>query len=91
MLSLQHTVRLAPGTRQHTDRVRNRPVLLGPERMLILDEMAALIVSRLQGQPLAELCTQLAGEFDAPLAVVQQDVLALCQTLCEKGFVRHDA
>lgn len=90
MLTLQHSVRLAPGTRLQHDRVRQRRVLLGPERMLIIDDMAELILSRLQGQTLAALCAQLVTEFDAPAAEVEHDVLALFDTLCEKGFVLHD-
>ncbi|WP_024303982.1 pyrroloquinoline quinone biosynthesis peptide chaperone PqqD [Pseudogulbenkiania sp. MAI-1] len=90
MLTLDSTVRLAPGTRLQHDKVRERWVLLGPERMLIVDDMARLILERSRGQTVAELCQALATEFDAPLATVETDVLALFATMSEKGFLRHD-
>lgn len=90
MLTLASHVRLAPGTRLQHDKVRERWVLLGPERMLIVDEMARLILERSRGLSIAELCGQLACEFDAPPATVKADVLALFATMSEKGFLRHD-
>lgn len=90
MLTLEHTVQLAPGTRLQHDKVRERWVLLGPERMLIVDDMARLILERSTGVSIGQLCESLATEFAAPLATVQQDVLALFTTMSEKGFLRHD-
>ncbi|BAK78214.1 coenzyme PQQ biosynthesis protein D [Pseudogulbenkiania sp. NH8B] len=90
MLTLESTVRLAPGTRLQHDKVRERWVLLGPERMLIVDDMARLILERNRGQSIGALCASLAAEYAAPLDTVQQDVLALFTTMSEKGFLRHD-
>lgn len=90
MLTLDSTVRLAPGTRLQHDKVRERWVLLGPERMLIVDDMARLILERSRGQSIGALSQALAAEFDAPLATVESDVLALFTTMSEKGFLRHD-
>lgn len=90
MLTLDSKVRLAPGNRLQHDKVRDRWVLLGPERMLIVDEIAHLILERSRGLSIAELCGQLASEFDAPPATVENDVLALFATMHEKGFLRHD-
>ncbi|WP_174875299.1 pyrroloquinoline quinone biosynthesis peptide chaperone PqqD [Vogesella oryzae] len=90
MLSLSHRVQLAPGTRLQHDKVRQRWVLLGPERMLIIDELARLCLERSAGVSIGQLCDGLAAEFAAPLATVQQDVLALFTTMSEKGFLRHD-
>ncbi|MEQ6291765.1 pyrroloquinoline quinone biosynthesis peptide chaperone PqqD [Vogesella sp. GCM10023246] len=90
MLTLSHSVRLAPGTRLQHDKVRQRWVLLGPERMLIIDELARLCLERSAGVNIGQLCEGLAAEFAAPLTTVQQDVLALFTTMSEKGFLRHD-
>lgn len=90
MLSLASTVRLAAGTRLQHDAVRERWVLLGPERMLIVDDMARLILERSHGLTIGALCQALATEFDAPLATVETDVLALFTSMSEKGFLRHD-
>jgi pyrroloquinoline quinone biosynthesis protein D len=56
--------------------------------MLVLDEIAQLVVSRLAGQPVGELIAALAAEFDAPVEVIGQDVLGLLTTLADKGFLR---
>ena len=88
MISADSIVRLAPGTRLQQDTVRGGWVLLGPERMLVLDDIAQLVVSRLAGQPVDKLIAALAAEFDAPVEVIGQDVLGLLTTLADKGFLR---
>ena len=89
MISADSIVRLAPGTRLQQDTVRGGWVLLGPERMLVLDDIAQLVVSRLAGQPVGELIAVLAAEFDAPVEVIGQVVLGLLTTLADKGFLRY--
>ncbi|SPC18049.1 pyrroloquinoline quinone biosynthesis peptide chaperone PqqD [Cupriavidus taiwanensis] len=90
MLTLASCVRLAPGTRLQHDAVRQRWVLLGPERLLVLDDMARLILERSGDQTIGALCEALAGEFDAPLDTIQADVLALFSNMVERGFVRYE-
>lgn len=89
MLTLESRARLAPGTRLQHDAVRQRWVLLGPERLLVLDDMARLILERIGDQTIGALCKSLAGEFDAPLDTIQADVLALFASMSERGFLRH--
>ncbi|WP_439670614.1 pyrroloquinoline quinone biosynthesis peptide chaperone PqqD [Cupriavidus necator] len=90
MLTLEASVRLARGTRLQYDAVRQRWVLLGPERMLVLDDMARLIVERSNEHPtIGTLCDALAAEFDAPLATIQADVLALFTCMTQRGFLHH--
>jgi len=38
-----------------------------------------------------EAVESLAAEFDQPRDVIERDVLALCQTLGERGLIAHDA
>lgn len=88
MLTLDSTVRLALGTRLKHDTARQRWVLLGPERMLVLDDMARLILERSHDQTIRTLCDALAAEFQAPLTTIQADVLTLFATMKEKGFLQ---
>ena len=89
MMTLESRVRLAPGTRLQHDTVRQRWVLLGPERLLVLDDMARLLLERSGDQTIGALCNALAGEFDAPLETIQADVLALFGSMSEGGFLRY--
>ncbi len=89
MIAADSVVRLAPGVRMQQDAARGGWVLLGPERMLVLDDIAQLVISRLAGQSASELVAALAVEFDAPVEVIGADVLALLNTLADKGFVRY--
>lgn len=89
MLSAASYPRLAAGVRLHHDTARQQWVLLAPERMVVLDDIAQIIVSRCSGHAsVDEIAAALAAEFDAPVAVITQDVLSLLTTLAEKGCVR---
>lgn len=90
MLTLESRVRLAPGTRLQQDAVRQRWVLQGPERLLVLDDIAQLIIERSDNQTIGALCKALASEFDAPLETIQTDVLTLLTSMNEKGFLRYE-
>lgn len=82
--------RLAPGNRLKWDERRSVWVLLAPERMLELDEIAYAIVSRLSGQTLEQLSRDLAQSFGAPVEDIYRDVLTFLLRLNEKGYVRHE-
>jgi pyrroloquinoline quinone biosynthesis protein D len=70
------------------DDVRQRWVIMAPERMLIPDEVAVDILKGCDGTlPLDQLVAKLAEDYDAPPEMVAPDVFALLQDLCEKGFV----
>lgn len=90
MLTLGSRVRLAPGTRLQYDAVRERWVLLAPERMLVLDDIARTILERCNGQQVSALCDTLAADFDAPLAMIRSDVLVLLASMNMKGFLRYE-
>lgn len=80
--------RLAPGVRLKDDRARGQTVLLAPERVLVPDATAVEVLQRLDGvRSVAQLSQTLAAEYDAPVATIQADVLALLADLKEKGFV----
>lgn len=80
--------RLKPGVRLHFDRVRDRWVLLAPERILALDEPARAILEKIDGTtPLADIAAQLAREYEADAGYIEADAAALLRDLSDKGHV----
>lgn len=81
-------VRLPRGVRLHHDRVRNLPVLLGPERVLMLDDIGLAILTELDDAPhLSALMARLAARYDAPAAEIAGDVRAFLDDLQVKRLV----
>jgi pyrroloquinoline quinone biosynthesis protein D len=80
--------KLADFVRVQFDKARDRWVLQGPERVLVLDETGKEILDRATGKvTVAEIAAQLAAEFDAPADVITHDVLAVLILLAEKNFL----
>ncbi|MBB5874931.1 pyrroloquinoline quinone biosynthesis peptide chaperone PqqD [Xanthomonas sp. 3498] len=81
--------RLAAGVRLQHDRARAQWVLLAPERVIELDEIAHAIVSRCDGnRSLATIAAELAAEFEADPDEVARDVCELAQQLHAKRLLR---
>ncbi|QCO16134.1 PqqD family peptide modification chaperone [Azospirillum brasilense] len=88
-------VRLAPGVMLRQDRVRGHWQLLGPERVLILDEVALEVVRAVTARPQADqppatvgtAIAALAAQFDAPREEIAADVLELLGDMITKGFL----
>ncbi|WP_369943644.1 pyrroloquinoline quinone biosynthesis peptide chaperone PqqD [Xanthomonas medicagonis] len=81
--------RLAAGVRLQHDRARAQWVLLAPERVVELDNIAQAIVSRCDGvRSLAAIAAELATEFEADPAEVERDVLELAAQLHGKRLLR---
>ena len=83
------TIPLLPrGVRTHHDRVRERQVLLGPERALMLDDIGAAVLAEVDGRrSIAEISLALATRYDAPLADVQTDVAEFLGGLADMRLV----
>ena len=80
--------RLKSGRRLHRDSVRGRWVLLAPERIVELDEIAAEIVEDLDGlTAIDEIVADLAAAYEAPEPDIRADVEALIADLRAKGHV----
>lgn len=80
--------RLRPGVRLHWDRVRQRHVLLAPERVVELDDIAKAILERIDGTtPLDAIIAALATEYDADPEDVKADTAELLADLRAKGYV----
>lgn len=79
---------LPRGVRTHRDRVREADVLLGPERVLMLDQIGMAILQRLNGvATVADVTDDLAKCFEAPRDVIEPDVIEYLADLKNKGFV----
>ncbi len=81
--------RFAAGTKFRFDAVRERWVVLGPERLFLPDEHAVEILKLVDGQrSLDEIADVLAARFAAPREVIAADVAVMLRELAEKGAVR---
>ena len=82
MTALDPIVRMPRGVRLHHDRVRGLPVLLGPERALMLDDIGQAILNELGAElRLSELIDRLATRYAAPRAEIAGDVRAFLDDL----------
>lgn len=80
--------RLADHVKLRFDSIRQRWVVMAPERMLLPDEVAVEVLKCCDGAtPLGQIIARLAADYDAPPEVVGPDVVALLEDLCERGFV----
>ena len=79
---------LPRGVRLHHDRVRDRQVLLGPERVLMLDETGQAILSELDGRlSISRIAARLAKAYDAPEDAVAADVVDFVDGLARQRLV----
>lgn len=63
-------------------------MLQAPERVLVLDETSKDIVDRCTGRiTVGAIIEALAGEYDAPLDVIEHDVNAVLELLSSKTFL----
>lgn len=80
--------RLLRGVRVHQDRVRGTPVLLGPEVVLMLDEIGAAILAEVDGtRDIAAISAGLAARYAAPADMIAADVIDFLDGLAARRFV----
>ena len=80
--------RLAPGVKLRKDPKRGA-VLLGPERILELDEIAEAIVAQMDGtKRVSEIAAALAKEYEANADDIRADIDTLLKDLTTKGYVK---
>jgi pyrroloquinoline quinone biosynthesis protein D len=73
------------------DSVRDRWVILAPERILTPNEEATGVLLLCDGnRTVTEIAETLAQEHDADAGVITTDVLALLRDLAASGVIRHD-
>ena len=81
-------VALPPWVRMRFDKVRDRWVLLAPERVMFPCATSVDILSRLPGTTtLGGLIDGIAAEYDAPREVVASDVKVMLADLAAQGFL----
>jgi pyrroloquinoline quinone biosynthesis protein D len=81
---------LPPWVRMRFDKVRDRWVLLAPERVLFPCATSVEILTRLpQAASLGALIDGLAAEYEAERASIAADVKAMLGDLAEQGFLRQ--
>jgi len=67
---------------------RGRWIILAPERVFNPDETAVEVLKRLDGQrSVSEIAEALSQDYQAPLDVVTNDILAMLQDLADKGVL----
>jgi pyrroloquinoline quinone biosynthesis protein D len=82
------TLRFAAHVKFRHDETRGRWIVLAPERLLLPDELAVEILKLIDGARSVEAVVDaLAQRFEAPRAVIANDVVALLQDLADKGVL----
>ena len=80
--------RLARHIKLRHDTVRDRWMLLGPERVFTPDAVAMAVLKLCDGQrTVEEIADELAQTYAAPQARILSDVSAMLQDLADKGVV----
>jgi pyrroloquinoline quinone biosynthesis protein D len=79
--------RLPRGVRLRHDRVRERWVLLAPERIFELDEIGVEILKRCDGRSLDNMLQDLAKAFSATPDHIRGDVEGFLKGFAEKRVV----
>lgn len=76
------------GVRLSEDRVRNRWVLLAPERILELDQVAQAVLALCDGKrDVAQISGELARTYKADASEIMTDVKEMLGDLAAKHFV----
>ncbi|MGI9357345.1 MAG: pyrroloquinoline quinone biosynthesis peptide chaperone PqqD [Rhizobiaceae bacterium] len=88
----ESVLKLARGVKIREDTVRERTVLLAPERTVGLDETGIAILSRLDGEAsLAAVAADLANAYEAPKDVILTDATVFLQDLADRRFLENNA
>jgi pyrroloquinoline quinone biosynthesis protein D len=88
-LDVSATPRLATGMKFRFDSTRNAWIILGPERLFLPDEHAVEVLKLVDGQrTVAQIATDLAQRFDAPVDTIQADIWPMLESLAASGAIR---
>jgi pyrroloquinoline quinone biosynthesis protein D len=78
------TPRLPRGVRLRSDAVRNRWVLLAPERIFEVDDIGVEILKRCDGRSLDHLLADLASQFSVTPDDIRADVEVFLKDFAQK-------
>lgn len=83
-----HTPRLRRGVKLARDAARNTDILNAPERIVVLDDIAAEILKSCDGRnTIAAIAAQLAAAHCEDEELVRTDIIELLTDLSAQGFV----
>ena len=89
MTPLTTIPRFAPGMKFRLDQVRQAWVILGPERLFVPDEHAVEVLKLIDGtRSVADIATDLAARFDAPLETITADITPMLADLAARGAIK---
>jgi pyrroloquinoline quinone biosynthesis protein D len=87
-LSAHDIPHLPRGVRVHFDPVRSAQVLLAPERVFDLDDVAAEVLKLVDGQrTIRQIADTLAMKFDGERDVIEADVIEMLAELANKRIL----
>lgn len=70
------------------DKGRDRWVILAPERILTPDDTAVTVLQLCDGKAsVGEIAAKLAIDYNAPVDVIEQDIITMMQELSDKGYI----
>jgi pyrroloquinoline quinone biosynthesis protein D len=70
------------------DKLRERWVILAPERVIVPDDIAVAVLSLVDGvRSVSDIAATLAKTYTAPVDLILGDCLNLLQDLAGKGFL----
>jgi len=76
------------GVRMKEDQVRERTILVAPERTIALDGTGIAILELVDGDnSVAMIAETLAAKYEAPLNVIGNDVVAFLRDLINRGYL----
>ena len=79
---------LKRGARRHFDKVRGQHILQGPERIIVLDDIACAILDLCDGSRTVQaMAAVLAVRYQDDAARIEADVTGLLQELADKGLL----
>ncbi|GAN79881.1 pyrroloquinoline quinone biosynthesis peptide chaperone PqqD [Acidocella aminolytica] len=80
--------RLRRGVRRQFDKTRDTAVLMAPERVIVLDDIADAIIMECDGhRSVAEIVTVLAARYQAPEDEISSDVTEFFEDLAQAALV----
>jgi pyrroloquinoline quinone biosynthesis protein D len=87
-IDLDAIVRLPTGVRLKRDEVRNRHVLLAPERALVMDPIGIAVLGEVDGvKSVQQVVNALAQTYAADPAVIGKDVSAFLAELADRRML----
>ncbi|MEP1443322.1 MAG: pyrroloquinoline quinone biosynthesis peptide chaperone PqqD [Hyphomicrobiales bacterium] len=87
-LTKDSIVYLPRGVRIREDKVRERTVLVAPERTVALDETGVAILAIVDGEKtLADIVEELSIKYNAPKQEIGNDVVAFLRDLQNRGYL----